>query len=323
MFPSIKDFLAFRKIHDPAKEIGIEIEMEGEHLNIKRNRMWQQKLDGSLRGMESLEYILSSPVEKKNVKSALTKLLTNLAFTNDQWNKAKLKPSDRCGVHIHINIQNMTFFEVFNFMFLYLMLERVLVAYCGESREGNLFCLRASDAEAFIDAMIDCKRISNLNMLQEGRGRLGLRYASMNPGAIFKFGSLEFRSLRTPENLLDIEEWVDILYQVKEASFLFDDPIKFVEHFSMRGEDRWFDDVMGNVAGILKRKVKRIDQKLMDGMRMAQDIAYTPTEEFPETLKDLGISPKKKKKLLRVNHVPEFVIPNDALLRAVRRPEED
>ena len=103
----------------------------------------------------------------------------------------------------------------------------------------------------------------------------------MNPGAIFKFGSLEFRALRTPDNLLEIEEWINILYQVKEASLRFEDPIGLIEHYSMKGEDRFFTEMMGPIANLLKRKVKGVNQKLLDGMRLAQDIAYTQTEEFP------------------------------------------
>jgi len=289
MFPVIKQVIGLAKIHDPAREIGIEIEMEGRNLTIKRNRTWNMVHDGSLRGEEVMEYILSSPTERKNVKRDLTKLIAMLNHEGPDYYKARLAPSDRCGVHIHINVQHFTFQQVFNFMFLYLMFEKVIVGYCGESREGNLFCLRASDAESFIDQLIECRRTSDLCKLQHGRGMAGLRYASINPSALFKFGSLEFRSLRTPSDLMDIDEWVSILYQVKEASLLYDDPIRFIELYSMRGEDRFFDDMMGPVADLLRRKVKDVDQKLMDGVRLTQDVAYTVVEIQPETLVDLGL----------------------------------
>jgi len=296
MFPKIKQLIVLPKIYDPVKEIGIEIEMEGKQLYIKRNRMWQQKRDGSLRGRESVEYVLAAPIERKNVNKELQKLIAMLAFESKdgEYRKAILTPSDRCGVHIHINVQQLTFQQVFNFISLYLMFEQVIVGYCGESREGNLFCLRASDAEAFIDQMIECRRKSDLKELKYGRGNAELRYSSINPNALFKFGSLEFRSLRTPSNLMEINEWVSILYQVKEASLLYDDPIRFIELYSMRGEDRFFDDIMGPVANLLRKKVKDVDQKLMDGVRLIQDVAYTQVEIQPETLTDLGLQPVKK-----------------------------
>ena len=298
-FPTISDLYSMPKKFPSDKEIGIEIEMEGRHLNIKRNRTWNQKGDGSLRGDETIEYVLQAPTPLKFIKRDLTKLLGMLFDTKDK-RKAVLRPSDRCGVHIHINVQNLTFFEVFNFMFLYLMFEEVLVGYCGKSREGNLFCLRAKDAEYFIDCMIDCKKSSDLTDLHKSRDTL--RYSSMNPGAIFKFGSVEFRSLKTPNDLLDIEEWARILYQIKEASLRFDEPVHIIEAYSREGEDRFFDSILGRWADLIRRKVKDVDQKLLNGVRITQDIAYTEMITTPMTLNDLKGTPKKKKSMVFDRH---------------------
>ena len=292
MFPKIKDLYRFNKHYPPEKEIGIEIEMEGSRLMIRPNATWSVHRDGSLRGQEAIEYIIKGPTELSNVNKVLTKLvdLMNTPDREYRTGPAKLEPSDRCGVHVHINVQDMIFTEVFNFMFLYLMLEHVLVGYCGESREGNMFCLRGSDAEYLINSMMQTKETSDLGRLGGPVGGL-IRYSSMNPAALFKFGSVEFRALKTPENLMEIEEWVKILHRVKEASLKYDDPVQVVEQYSMEGEGQFFDNIMGDMAPILRKKVDNIEDRLLEGMRVAQDIAYTPTLYMPQPL-----SSKKKKK---------------------------
>ncbi len=296
MFPRLNEIYSFRKKYPLSKQIGIEIEMEGTLLSLTEGKYWRQTGDGSLRGKESIEYVLKEPCNKDYVTDRIENLLTETEkrFEGKHQNNAQFTPSDRCGVHIHINVQNMIFTECFNFIFLYLLLEKILVGYCGKSREGNLFCLRAGDAEHFIDRMIACKEQSNLSLLDrkpETDEQHTLRYASINPQAIFKFGSVEFRALRTPKNLLDIVEWINILYQIRDRSFQFENPMHFVEHYSMLGENIFFDEIMGEYAPILRRKVSDVPQKLLDGIRLTQDIAYASTIIYPTTLKDI----RKKK----------------------------
>ena len=300
MFPLIKDLYRHPKVYQPEELIGIEIEMEGQNLNFPNNPGWFMKGDGSLRG-DSMEYIIRGAKKPEDVPKYLDKLIRALMINNLERGVAPavLTPSDRCGVHIHVNVQHNTFFEVFNFIFLYLMLEKVLVEYCGESRTGNLFCLRSSDAEYFIDKMIMCRKNSDFEHLFPGRDTL--RYASVNPGAIYKFGSVEFRALRTPKDLTTIYEWVKILLRVKDASIqMLDDPADAIEGYSKYGEDRYFDLIMGDMAPVLRKKVKDIDQKMLDGMRLTQDIAYTDIETVPLTTADMGMKPPRLRRRGRI-----------------------
>ena len=149
--------------------------------------------------------------------------------------KSKLMPSDRCGVHVHINMQQMTKKQVLNFAILYYILEDVLINYCGNDREGNLFCLRAKDAEFIIKMLqVFAQRINSAGHF----GRLiypEYKYSALNFSALPKFGSLEFRSLKTPANVTKIEEWIKILLCVKDASLTFDNPPDICEVFSSKG----------------------------------------------------------------------------------------
>ena len=111
-------------------EVGIEVEVEGQNLGfVERSNTWNVVGDGSLRG-ESAEYILRQPVHRKDIHEALAEL-------QELIRHATIRTSDRAGVHVHINCQQLTFMQVINFASLYLIFEDILIKFCGEAREGN------------------------------------------------------------------------------------------------------------------------------------------------------------------------------------------
>ena len=121
-------------------DIGVEIEVEGIGIPAAR-KYWSNEEDGSLKG-ESREFVLKEPSTLEGVKDALGYL--DALYTA---NETTVHDSVRAGVHIHINCQKLTMTQLYNFMVVYLILENVLVKWCGNYRQGNLFCLKASDAE--------------------------------------------------------------------------------------------------------------------------------------------------------------------------------
>ena len=247
-------------------EVGIEIEMEGRGLEVGNNiiPIWKQKFDGSLRG-ESVEYVLRHPIGRKTVDGELIDLQTALLNSG-----ALFKPSDRCGVHIHLNVQDWTTKKVFNLITLYLMLENVLVNYCGPTREGNLFCLRGQDADYLIQIIMQAKRKNTLHPLLNN----ALRYASLNIGSIGRFGSLEFRALQTPKKLHTIGTWVKLLLAVKDSSLNFKDGPSMIESFSMDGPQDFLFRVFGEKLS-QKLMVDGWERRLEMAVRMVQDVAYT------------------------------------------------
>lgn len=245
----------------PENEIGIEIEMEG--MGIPNAPIgWVGTPDGSLRG-ESLEYVLSSPVNRLMVKDMLEILASQFSV-----HRTRLNPSDRCGVHVHVNCQQLTTEQVINFALLYLLVEDLLVNWCGPTREGNLFCLRGKDAEALIAQLAVCKHNGSLRSILKDT----YRYASMNLSSISKYGSVEFRALRTTTDFNKrIPVWVDALTSIKDMSLsykssreLFDviktNPIRFVEN-----------TLKGNASTFL---VADSDRILKDALYRVQDVAY-------------------------------------------------
>lgn len=250
-------------------EIGIEIEMEGNVLYPDPGEtvgaIWKGVEDPSLRGM-ALEYVLIDPAARQDVSGYLEVLAQYL-----KKNKVKLIDTDRCGVHVHVNCQQLSFKQLINFVCLYLIFEDLLVKWCGESREGNLFCLRARDAEyitTFLQKAVIRGAFGRINEQE-------IRYASINVAALAKYGSVEFRSMPTPDDLSLINTWVEMLLAVKDASLTYNETYEMVEGLSAANSTEAFLNM------VFKDNAKHLvcpemDKLLMEGVRRVQDLAYLP-----------------------------------------------
>lgn len=258
--------LSPRRRMEPDKEVGIEIEVEGIYLPRDldgRRYNWAFKQEGSLRGDECGEYVLRKPIERSKVFEEVEKL--GALF---KQRDSRIFGSNRTSVHVHINVQDWNIVEVINFVILYLIYEDILVRYCGESREGNLFCLRSKDAEYLYSALFNVGTTKNYENLQGNN----LRYASINVEALSKFGSLEFRSMRGTVDPSEIEEWVNILLSLKDFAKETERPEEILHEISVQGITAYSNKVFGEYYGCLFKEGD--EQVVMEGVRRVQYIGY-------------------------------------------------
>lgn len=254
----------FHNLEPKSGDIGIEVEMEGRRLPTGHIPGWRIHHEGSLRG-EGVEYVLSEPCLEHYVNPLL-----HLLWNTFREKKTVLQPSHRCSVHVHINVQSMTEVQVFNFIILYLIAEDALVNWCGEGRVGNLFCLRARDAEFVIDSLEETSVDGRWDRLHTN----DLRYAALNCKALGDFGSLEFRSLRGTDEPAIIETWVSILMRLREAAIRYDFPNNILDGFSVGGEEAFCREVFGDhFEELFTYDGWRSDVR--SGMRRCQCIAYS------------------------------------------------
>lgn len=248
-------------------KIGLEVEVEGARLPKElpeRKRLWAITHDGSLQG-EALEYIFARPLGYKQVGEALEQLAE--AYKE---NKTLVNDSVRAGVHVHLNVQDLTLSQLYNMMVLYLIFEDILVEWCGEDRVGNLFCLRNRDADWLCQSICIAAQHRNwLEMFSQDE----LRYAAMNVTSLTRYGTLEFRSMKNPQDLGDIHRWVNILARLKTAAKKFEDPGDIITHFSMMGAMPLLREVFGEMSQEFKG-IEDKEEKMFYCMRYAQDIAF-------------------------------------------------
>lgn len=221
-----------------AGEFGIEVEVEFLNYCIDNvGDKWRVENDGSLRGA-SREYVLAQPLSVNNAKTAVESL-----YSLFEQNEARIRDSVRAGVHIHMNCQKMTIRELASVVTGYLLFELPLINFCGAGRQGNMFCLRSFDAEAWLERVI--------NFFTSGEGAfLGsddIRYSALNLLALRRYGSIEFRSLRTPTNPEVLNEWIDALVSLRDWCVKLNDPMEIVYAMSQDSYEKTFVNVFGEV----------------------------------------------------------------------------
>lgn len=245
-------------------EVGIEIEIEGEGLDVGyHNKTWKIVDDYSLRG-SCCEAVLRKPIKRTEVSSALDKF-------NTLFKDAKIdKGSNRTSTHVHINVLDIRVKDVLNIIIIYTILEELLMNFCGEERKNNLFCLQVKDAGGFIKSLKGSIRNNRIFSFRPG----SMRYAALNLEAIEKFGSVEFRGMRGGASKRVLTQWIKMLLSIKDISQEYDRPQDIIEDVSRYGS-LWVDRVLKNNNFITKKLTQEdISTKLIDGVRVIQEIAY-------------------------------------------------
>lgn len=244
-------------------DVGIEIEVEGRNLP-HLTKYWRNEKDGSLRGEENAEYVLKVPSTLQEAKVALDYLdhtYTEIGSEVDE--------TVRAGVHVHVNCQDLTAIQLFNFITLYIVFEEMLVRWCGPHREGNLFCLRSGDAEYQISVLRRGAKSKGFRLFDTDN----LRYGSMNVRALSQYGSLEFRAMRGTRDLSLVHQWAEMLVSLREVACQYDSPQQVIEYFSGIDIDTFIVGHLGKHGAVFSLYEDR-EKLLRAGMRRAQDIAF-------------------------------------------------
>jgi len=251
-------------------EIGLEIEMEGGVSYPDGSKpvsdYWVGKADPSMQG-PGVEYVLKQPIPRTEVRPALLALKGFWKTT-----KAKLTPTDRDGVHIHFNCQNLMQEQVMTFILMLVLLEDVLVRWCGESREGNIFCLRSRDAEEFLSRLRDIlikKTFSGLDYEV-------LKYAAINIAPLCSYGSVEIRCMETPKDIMRVETWVRILCCVYDAALKLQSVRDVADQLAFSRGEELIWQIFGDLAPeLLEPAGGELDLMLMEGRRRVKEVVYS------------------------------------------------
>lgn len=306
--------------------IGLELEVEGRRLpsaghlervvGPKSGSRWTAVNDGSLRG-EAVEYVLNTPCYVDEVDTMLAGM----------WEVFKERSttfsiSNRCSTHVHVNAGGSKINELIAVVALWTTFEEALIAWCGESRQTNHFCVSSKDSEATIEAW---RRI--LERGSHGFGE-GFKYTALNARRLFDLGSLEFRSMRMDEDWTVISNWSKFIYTLVDyARTEYRNPQALAHALSERGATGIFSDicrrsgVTSNFFSEVTDGCVNFEHKSLEGFRRAQPLVmgypwydWMPLidkEYIPSPFK--SAKPKGRRTMMAVEEMAPFGLGEDAV----------
>jgi hypothetical protein len=221
-------------IRKVAGDIGVEIECEGKTVSWLPGQsvFWNVVPDGSLRN-NGVEYIFRKPIKIGDLDAAMAEF-TKLT------KEAKFADSPRTSVHVHRNATGCTLQQVYNVYGFHWLVENMLVEANGANRVGNMYCLRIADAEDLYKCII--KGISTKEYFRRAAGD-HYRYSALNPAALLKYGSFEWRFIKGITDPHMISMWVRNLFKSSSEAMKFstlsdlidkfrkEDSATFLQHF--------------------------------------------------------------------------------------------
>jgi hypothetical protein len=262
---TILDKTGTRKV---SGDFGVEIEIEGTPGIYNDYGNWQVKHDGSLRGEGAREYVFRQPANLGAAKADIVELYSRIKSA-----KGRINSSMRAGVHVHVNVQSMTVLELFTFLTAYFCLEGCFNRNFGEEREGNLFCMRISDAEYLNFFIEEFFRSESKNLAKFSTD--SIRYSAANLSAIPNYGSVEFRSLQTPVTPEPILEWIDVLHALKTNSVsVYKTPEDILFALSAGGYEEVVRNLLGDHANFVLR-IPDAEELILESMRIIQTWVLT------------------------------------------------
>lgn len=279
---------------------GIELELEGRGVRLPdvATKGWTRHDDGSLRG-ESIEFTTAGGKTFEEAVKAVNDL-----FTKFKTHNVKFNDSVRTSTHVHLNFADKKLKDVLNFFMLFTVFEEVLQYYSGEDRKGNLFCISSREAEGIIHILEGAVAAGNMRNFAGDR----YKYAACNLSTLFKFGTLEVRTMRGANSAEQVNRWLDILNDLYlYALNNMRSPVDLVVELSHLGAEGLLRKVFSpeNHQEVMKTfpKAQNLQYSLMEGVRLIQVFAY----EFDEDFRAPYEAPKKPEDLKKKEALPKII----------------
>lgn len=225
--------------------VGIEIELEeAASLLEAKSTFWVGKRDGSLRD-GGAELVLSKPLNGTKLVFALDEAFNVLI-------KKTMKCSPRTGIHVHLDATDMNVDQIRNNCVTYALVEEPLFKWVGDYRESNNFCLPWYEAEGDIELMCNLFAKAPRNFQYEAKKFH--RYSAMNLNALHKFGSIEYRHLKTTLNKSRVLMWVNLLLCIKSYALKAANAETILATYHANGAKNFIKEVFGSLSSELDYK---------------------------------------------------------------------
>lgn len=266
---------------------GVEVECEGENL-APPPVGWKQEADGSLRGHypdRSCEYVFNGP-------ASLAASLRRIHSLGKALENSKLDFSFRTSVHVHVNVQELTWEQYLAMIYTSVIMENVLTKFCGDSRTNNRFCLRNEDAEQFLDVLDGLFKggVRYLKRINQN----DVRYSFINIAATTKYGSIEYRGMRGTVDREVLTPWIKALNNIRQFAIENNTPRKVHDLFVRSHPEEFAKNVLKDVFEYFNYP------GLLEDMRRAFSLSLQLPYSFKEEVKQ-EIKPKNPRENLIIH----------------------
>ena len=246
--------------------IGVEAELEHAYgVDEYRGHLLERVSEGSLH-QDGVEFIFSYPLKGDLITTALKEL-------EELYKPCPPTTGNNTSLHVHVDVRDLTFKQLWKFIMLYTMFEVPLFKYSSPDRMDNIFCVSSKDARIKVRRYNELLRFvkkGDFNNFLRHADVSG-RYSSMNVQSVAKFGSLEFRGHKGEWQKEPILKWVNLLMGLKKAAL--DDTISWERPYlalKERGTLDFAADVFGDHVRLLYRTSLRKD--VQEGCQLARSM---------------------------------------------------
>ena len=260
---------------DPDQRIGVEIELEGHGLReFDPRRGWVHHEDSSLRG-DSAEMVLSPPARLSEYENKIRELYSDMENRH-----IILRDSMRAGVHIHLNCQHKTLREMVSLCTVAWLTEPAMVGlFAGNERSGNAFCLKLTNAPAslnYFGQMLSHAQVdptSARGFLRESVDQI--KYSATNWATLCKYGTLEFRSLRSPVTPEPVIQWIRLILALESYASRFTDPSQILMDFSGMSPIEFLMEIFRPVKELSFNQLEPYQKETVRAMRILQPLVVS------------------------------------------------
>jgi len=274
--------------------VGIELELENVDASTIMQYtgeapLWNTVGDGSLRnnGIE----LVSVPIAGVNIPNALESLDTIL-----KQGAKTAEISERCSMHVHIDMRDVTVRQLLNFLIVYTIFEEEFFKYVGYYRKDNPYCVPLVDAYNLQELM---EKLTGTDRQVERLINQWPKYSALNLKSLLKLGTVEIRLHPGTTDTKEILHWVNILLSIKK--YILDNP--------RRNTQSIIDSVCADPEGLisavfngifLDRITSDITDSMLDGARIAQQVyRYRELQTDAPVMQELGTRPHARARVGR------------------------
>lgn len=209
---------------------GIELEYENNVTKRDNLKWWTATHDGSLRD-NGVEFV-SKPLSRAQVKTALDEARAMVK-------KSNLIATERCGLHVHVNMHPYTFGQFFSLVTLYALVETSVFATYAEGRDDSSFAVPLYDNNTLVRHLAnDCNYIrqqTKSGKLRRMYAQQASKYSAINTCSLGTFGTLEFRQPYCTRQFKAIKGWIEFIQRLEDTAIEYSDPLQVLDAYETNG----------------------------------------------------------------------------------------